>query len=48
VYELHLHDADRARELYLEFITRFPGSVHTAEARKRYRRLRGDFAPQQF
>jgi Tfp pilus assembly protein PilF len=48
VYELHLHDADRARELYLELITRFPGSVHTAEARKRYRRLRGDFAPQQF
>ncbi|GIV37030.1 MAG: hypothetical protein KatS3mg032_1409 [Cyclobacteriaceae bacterium] len=48
IYEMHLQQAEVARELYLEFINRFPGSVHAAEARKRYRRLRGDFGAEKF
>jgi hypothetical protein len=31
-------------EIYREFLNKFPGSVFAAEARKRYRTLRGDFA----
>ena len=43
VYERHLHQSEKAMELYLEFLTDFPGSVFSAEARKRFRTLRGDF-----
>ncbi len=46
--EKHLHQKERAQELYLEFLNRFPGSIYAAEARKRYRILRGDFLPEQF
>jgi tetratricopeptide (TPR) repeat protein len=42
-YERHLNDPEKAREIYRQFLDRFPGSVHVAEARKRYRTLRGDF-----
>ncbi len=48
IYEIYLQQTEEARELYLEFINRFPGSVHAAEARKRYRRLRGDFGAERF
>lgn len=43
ILERHLGEKEKARELYLEFLNKFPGSVYAAEARKRYRTLRGDF-----
>lgn len=43
IYENYLHDKDKAMELYRDFLDKFPGSVFAAEARKRYRTLRGDF-----
>lgn len=43
IYERHLEDKDKAMETYREFLTRYPGSVYAAEARKRFRTLRGDF-----
>lgn len=43
IYERQLHDKDRAKEIYREFLNKYPGSVYAAEARKRYRTLRGDF-----
>ncbi len=43
IYERQLGDKDKAMEIYREFLNRFPGSVFAAEARKRFRVLRGDF-----
>ncbi len=43
IYELHLKDTGKAMEVYIEFLGMFPGSVFAAEARKRFRTLRGDF-----
>jgi len=43
IYERQLNDKDKAKEMYREFLNRFAGSVYAAEARKRYRTLRGDF-----
>lgn len=48
IVERQLNQKERAQELYLEFLTRFPGSIYAAEARKRYRILRGDFRTDQF
>ena len=45
IYERQLHNKEKAMEIYREFLTRYPGSVYAAEARKRYRQLRGDFNP---
>ncbi|RYE58966.1 MAG: tetratricopeptide repeat protein [Sphingobacteriales bacterium] len=42
LYETHLNDAEKARSLYQSLITEHPGSMYTAEARKRFRILRGD------
>ncbi len=44
IYERHFKDRDKAMEMYRAFLNRFPGSVYAAEARKRYRTLRGDFS----
>lgn len=44
IYEHQLKNKDKAMEIYREFLNRFPGSVYAAEARKRYRTLRGDFS----
>lgn len=44
IYEHHLKNRDKAMEIYREFLNKFPGSVYAAEARKRFRILRGDFA----
>lgn len=44
IYERYLHNKEKAMEIYREFLTRYPGSVFVAEARKRFRTLRGDFA----
>ncbi len=44
IYERQMKNKDKAMEIYREFLTRYPGSVFAAEARKRYRTLRGDFS----
>lgn len=44
IYERQLVDKDKAMEIYREFLNKFPGSVYAAEARKRFRVLRGDFS----
>jgi len=42
LYEKQFNDEDKAMELYRELLTKYPGSLFTVEARKKYRRLRGD------
>jgi len=42
IYEKHLYQKDQAMEVYQDFLTRYPGSIYTSEARKRFRKLRGD------
>ncbi|HEY6437061.1 MAG TPA: tetratricopeptide repeat protein, partial [Ignavibacteriaceae bacterium] len=44
IYELQIKNKDKAMEIYREFLNKYPGSVYAAEARKRYRMLRGDFS----
>lgn len=46
IYERQLNNKDKAMEVYREFLTKYPGSVYAAEARKRFRTLRGDFVPE--
>ncbi len=43
IYENQLKNKEKAMEIYREFLNKFPGSVYAAEARKRFRNLRGDF-----
>lgn len=47
IYDRQLHDKDKAMGVYRDFLTKYPGSVYVAEARKRYRELRGDFNQQE-
>lgn len=42
LYEKNLKDLEKAKQAYEEVLTRYPGSIFTVEARKRYRLLRGD------
>ncbi len=42
LYEEHLEDPDKARQLYQRLMLDYPGSLFVVEARKRYRELRGD------
>jgi tetratricopeptide (TPR) repeat protein len=42
LYENKLNNVEEAKKLYQQLITNFPGSMLNAEARKRYRNLRGD------
>lgn len=42
--ERRLNQKEAAMELYREFLNKYPGSVYAAEARKRFRQLRGDFS----
>lgn len=44
IYERQLKNKEKAMEIYREFLNKYPGSVYAAEARKRYRTMRGDFA----
>ena len=44
IHEEYLKEEEKAMEFYQNFLTSFPGSVYVAEARKRFRNLRGDFA----
>jgi outer membrane protein assembly factor BamD (BamD/ComL family) len=46
IYDRQIKDKDKAMEIYREFLNKFPGSVFAAEARKRFRTLRGDFGNQ--
>jgi len=45
--EKYLNDNEAAMEIYRNFLTQYPGSVYVAEARKRFRKLRGDFENQE-
>jgi outer membrane protein assembly factor BamD (BamD/ComL family) len=47
ILERQLGQTDKAMEIYRDFLNKFPGSVYAAEARKRYRILRGDFSGQE-
>jgi len=40
----HLHKDQEAMSIYQEFLKKYPGSRHAAEARTRIRKLRGDLA----
>lgn len=42
IEEENLKQPDMAMQHYNEVITKYPGSIFTAEARRRYRKLRGD------
>lgn len=42
LYEDELHEPEQAKTLYQRLITDFPGSMFTAEARRHFRKLRGD------
>lgn len=41
--EYQFNDPDKAMQLYQKLMQDYPSSLYTAEARKRYRKLRGDF-----
>lgn len=43
IYDFQLKDIEKAKSLYQEFLIKYPGSMYAAEARKRFRQLRGDF-----
>jgi tetratricopeptide (TPR) repeat protein len=42
ITENKLNDKNKAKELYETLLTKFPGSLFTVDARKRFRLLRGD------
>lgn len=42
IYEEDIRDTEKAKELYQDLLKKFPGSIFGADARKRYRALRGD------
>lgn len=42
LYEEQLNDPEQAKIFYQRLITEFPGSMFTTEARKHFRKLRGD------
>ncbi|MEJ0054539.1 MAG: tetratricopeptide repeat protein [Bacteroidota bacterium] len=46
IYEHYLKNKEKAMEIYRTFLDKYPGSVYAAEARKRFRTLRGDFQPE--
>ncbi len=42
IYEEQIGDESKAMNVYNNFLRKYPGSIYAAEARKRYRHLRGD------
>lgn len=42
LYEKQLNDKEKAKTAYQDVLLKYPGSIFTVEARKRYRELRGD------
>ena len=43
IQEFDLKDNEKAMAMYNDLLTKFPGSIYVAEARSRFRELRGDF-----
>jgi tetratricopeptide (TPR) repeat protein len=43
IYDYHLKDIEKSKKLYQDFLSLYPGSIHAAQARKRFRTLRGDY-----
>jgi len=43
LYQEQIKNNDKAMEVYQQFLIKHPGSIFAAEARKRFRKLRGDF-----
>jgi TolA-binding protein len=44
INEKNFNNTDEAKRLYEQLITKYPGSTYVTEARKSFRRLRGDKA----
>jgi len=42
IYEENLKDYQKAMQVYQDFMIKYPGSIFNVEARKRFRKLRGD------
>ena len=42
IYQEKFNNKEKAMELYREVLQKYPGSIYGAEARKRFRNLRGD------
>jgi len=42
IYHYKMQDLEKAKSMYQDFINKYPASVFTVEARKRFRKLRGD------
>lgn len=42
LYEDNIKDKEKAQEIYNDFLKKYPGSIYTTDARKRFRVLRGD------
>lgn len=42
LYERYINDKEKAKQLYQDMLTKYPGSIYVVESRKRYRDLRGD------
>ncbi|WP_242478966.1 tetratricopeptide repeat protein [Hymenobacter lapidiphilus] len=42
IQQENLQEREKAQQLYQQLITKYPGSIYVAEARKRFRQLRGD------
>jgi tetratricopeptide (TPR) repeat protein len=42
IYEDNIKDNNKAMEIYQQFMLKYPGSIFTVEARKKFRLLRGD------
>jgi TolA-binding protein len=42
ILEENVQDREKAQQLYNQVLVKFPGSIYVAEARKRFRKLRGD------
>ena len=42
LYEKQLNSIEKAKEIYQKIIFEFPSSIYLVDARKRFRKLRGD------
>ena len=42
IYQKKLEDKEKAKALYEKILLEFKGSIYPSEARKRFRKLRGD------
>jgi TolA-binding protein len=42
INENQFKNSEKAKELYQELLEKYPGSLYVVEARKRFRKLRGD------